>query len=73
MAHAVVAGQSIGSAEGFLFGTQITIDLLLASIVNSIFMPSQVVRSRKYCVARFACAGVDAIAAMWSCLAANEA
>jgi hypothetical protein len=38
MAHAIVSGQGVGSAESLFFCAKIAIDFLLAGIVDSIFV-----------------------------------
>jgi hypothetical protein len=69
MAHPVVSGEGICSAESLFFGAKIAADLLFASIVDGIFVPGEIIRSREDCVALLPGAGVNSVASMRSCLA----
>ena len=69
MTHAIVPGKRIRSAECLLLGAQITVNLLLASIVNRILVTCQVVRSGEYRIARLSGTRVDPFAFVRSGLA----
>lgn len=73
MAHPVVSRQCIGTAKGLLLRTQVAVHFLLLGVVDRVLMPGQVVRSREDGVAGLAGAGVDAIAAVRSGLAVEQA
>jgi len=64
MTNTEVSGESIISAEGLFFGTQVTTNLLLSCIVDCIFMSCEIVRPREDCVAGFASGGIDPFALM---------
>jgi len=72
MAHPVMSGQSIRATERLLFSAKIASHLLLASVVNSVLVTSEVIRSGEDSVARLACARVNPITAMGSSLAVQE-
>lgn len=57
-----VPRQRIVAAKGLLLNAERTADLLLARVVDCIFMSGEVVRSGEYSVAGFASGGVDALA-----------
>ena len=54
MADAEMSRQGVVPAESFFFGTQVTTHFLLASVVDSIFVACQIIRSRENGIARFA-------------------
>lgn len=72
VADAEVSGKSIGAAEGLFLGTQLATHLLLARIMDRIFVARQVVRPREDGVAGLASARVDAVAAMGTSLAVEQ-
>jgi len=57
-----MSGQSIASRECLFFDTQMTSDLHLAVVVDGIFVPCQIVRTRENRVAWFPSGRVDALA-----------
>lgn len=65
--------ESVCPTEGFLFGAKTTPDLLLACIVNRVFVSRKIIRTGKHCVAGLAGTGVDPVAAMRACLAVQQA
>lgn len=73
VAHPVVPRQCISTAERLLLCTQVAVHFLLFGVVDRVLMPGQVVRPREDGVARLAGAGVDAIAAVRSGLAVEQA
>lgn len=69
----VVSRQRIGATKCLLFCTQIAVHLLLLSVVDRILVPCQVVRTREDGIARLARAWVDAVTAVGSGLAVEQA
>ena len=59
MTHAEMSCQSIVPAESLLLSAEMTSHLLLACIVDSVFMPREVVRSAEDGIAGLAGRGVD--------------
>jgi hypothetical protein len=68
MANSEMPRKSIGAAERLLFRTEFAAHLLLASIVDCVLVPREVVWSRENCVARLACAWIDSVAPVRTCL-----
>jgi len=64
--HTHVSCQRIVTGEGFFFRAQMTTDLHLAAVVDSVLVPGKIIRPREDRVARLASAGIDAIASMGS-------
>lgn len=71
MAHPVMSGEGIRTAEGLLFGAKITSYLLLAGVVDRVFVTCEIIRSGEDSVAGLACARIDPIAAMGTSLAVD--
>lgn len=68
MHNAHMPCKGIIPTEGLLFGAQVASDLKLARIVDRIFVPSQIVRSREDRIARLSSRWVDALALVRSSL-----
>lgn len=73
VADSVVSRQCISTAKGLFLRTQVAVHLLLLGVVDRILVPCQVVRSREDGVAGLASARIDAIAAVRSGLAVEQA
>jgi len=71
--HAIVSSECVCPAECLFVGAQVAAHLLLARIVNRIFMPCQVVGPREDGIAGLASTRVDAVAPVWAGLAVEEA
>jgi len=69
VAYPVMPGKCVCATECFLFGAEVASHLLLASVVNGVFVAGKVIWPRENSVARFASAWVDSITAMWTSLA----
>jgi len=61
MHDAHVSGERVIPGEGLVLDTKRTANLLLAGIVNGVFMTGQVVRSRENGVARLSSCWIDAL------------
>jgi hypothetical protein len=66
--HAHVSCQGIVPRECLLLCAQVTPNLLLARVMDRIFMPRKIVGSRKDRVAGLACRRVDALTPVWASL-----
>lgn len=64
VAHAVMSSKGISAAKRLLISAQVAANLLLACVVNRVFVPGKVVGSREDSVAGLSSAGVDTIAAV---------
>lgn len=73
VANPVMPRKRICSTERLLLGTHVTPDLLLASIVNRVFMSREVVGPGKDGIARLAGAGIDPFALVRSRLTVEHA
>lgn len=71
--NSVVSRKRISATECLLLGTQVAVHLLLLGIVNGILVPGQVVGPREDGIAGLASAWVDAVTAMGSGLAVEQA
>lgn len=71
--NSVVSRKRIGATECLLLGTQVAVHLLLLGVVNGILVPGQIVGPREDGIARLASAWVDAVTAMGSGLAVEQA
>jgi hypothetical protein len=69
MHHAHVSCQGIVSRKRFVLGAEMTPDLLLACVVDGVFVAGEVVRAREDGVAGLAGRRVDAVAFVGTCLA----
>jgi len=70
--HPVMSRQSIRPAEGLLLGAEIAAHLLLAGIVDRVFVTSEIIGPGEDCVAGLARARVDPITAMGPSLTVQE-
>ena len=66
--HSHMPGQCIIARESLFFGAQMTADLLLAGIVDRVFVPCQIVGSREDRIAWLSCRRIDPFALVWASL-----
>ena len=73
MADAVVSGEGVGTAERLVLGTQAAAYPLLARVVDRVLVAREVVWPREARATRLAGVRVQAIAAVRTCLAVDDA
>lgn len=71
--NSVVSRKRISATERLLLGTQVAVHLLLLGVVDGILVPGQIVGPREDGIAGLASAWVDAVTAMGSGLAVEQA
>lgn len=68
-----VSGQCIVSAECLLFRAQMAAYLLLAVVVDRVFVAREIVAAAEICVTRLAGLGIDLFALVWPrCVVAGD-
>jgi len=66
--HSEMSRERIVTGEGFLLGAKWAVNLLLAGVVDSIFVACEIVRPREYRVAWLSSAGINPLALVRSSL-----